>query len=159
MANGGTVLAILSAGLLLVAPVFAQQANEPAGGVSILLVQQAQSATYDGEVLTLHGVPATFWFSDRPERRAGRLNARDLVNAWRSDGPFASDSPNAALTTTVADEEQTIIITLDSAETVNGNGFRYEVTSVSGILPPSMEDVALFIDPAGQQDGTQSFMP
>jgi microcystin-dependent protein len=48
-------------------------------------------------VLTLSGLPRTAtWFSDRPQRDAGRVSVRRLLGSWRALG-FAAVAPNAAV--------------------------------------------------------------
>ena len=47
--------------------------------------------------LTLRGVERrATWFTDRPQRNAGRVDTRKLFTAWRELG-FRADPPNAAL--------------------------------------------------------------
>jgi microcystin-dependent protein len=51
----------------------------------------------DHYTLVLRGVARrTTWFSDRPQREAGRIATRSLLGSWRRIG-FAAEPPNAAV--------------------------------------------------------------
>lgn len=143
---------VVAAAVLVGAPAVSEQADP-----GILIVQQAEAATFDGEFLTLENVRATVWFSDRPQRLTGRLTAAELVSAWTADGAFASELPNAAISFSGGQSEDTVIAILNGLQMSGDSVFRYEITVIEGVLPPSMEHVALFIDPAGPGDGTEGF--
>ena len=47
-----------------------------------LFVMSAISGSCDGETLTLTGVPAVVFFSDRPYRIAGHMTLAEFVEKW-----------------------------------------------------------------------------
>ena len=128
----------------------ASDAQEPLQPFPYLMVQQASSATFDGKTLTLRGVGTTVWFSSRPQRRAGHMATEAYLADWQPGGSFAGDPPNAALA--IPESEETIIVTLNTAKAVGSGAFAYDVTVVSGTLPEAIENLVLFVDPAGSGD-------
>jgi hypothetical protein len=67
-------------------------------------------------VVTWDGVSkSTHFFSDRPERKAGRLTTKEFVDSW--DERFGDDPPNAALAAqTPAGEEDVVIVEITKAD-------------------------------------------
>ncbi len=110
-------------------------------------VQQAASMTFDGETMTLGGMaPATIYFSDRPYRMVGHVDNVTFAGLWeKSGGTFAADPPNAAVSVLGEIEEPPAIVELTSVE-MDGGSVKYGVRIVSGKLPESADNVALFID-------------
>ncbi|MEX3008045.1 hypothetical protein [Hoeflea sp. TYP-13] len=141
----GAVLLALSPGLAL-----AQQGGQPVPVMptpAYEYVQQASSMQYDGTTLTLQGVaPSTIFFSDRPYRLTGQVATGMFADLWNSpDGPFASDPPNAAISVLGKTDEAPAIVELTSAK-VDGTSVQYGVKVLSGKLPESAENVAMFVD-------------
>ncbi len=72
-------------------------------GASVLFALEARSGSFkrvpgrpDRYTLALRGVAReTTWFTDRPQREAGRVTTRSLLGSWRRLG-FAAEPPNAA---------------------------------------------------------------
>lgn len=109
-------------------------------------VQQAASMTFDGTTMTLSGLaPSTIFFSDAPYRLAGAVDLKTFTNLWQGSGPFASAPPNAAVSVLGKTDEAPVIVELTSAQ-ADGSGIKYGVKAISGKLPDSAENVALFID-------------
>jgi hypothetical protein len=109
-------------------------------------IQQAASMTFDGETLTLSGLsPSTLYFSDRPYRESGQVDTQTFLSLWDDGGSFADDAPNAALTVLSSPDTQPAVVTLNTAE-LDGGDLKYSVTVVSGDMPGSADDVALFVD-------------
>jgi hypothetical protein len=73
-------------------------------GASVLFALEARSGSFtrvpgraDHYTLVLRGVARrTTWFSDRPQREAGRIRTGSLLGSWRDLG-FAEEPPNAAV--------------------------------------------------------------
>ncbi|MFL5847027.1 MAG: tail fiber protein [Solirubrobacteraceae bacterium] len=73
-------------------------------GQSLLFAMESQSGTFTpvtGQTgryrMVLHGLARrTTWFSDRPQRDAGRITTGSLLGSWRALG-FAKQPPNAAV--------------------------------------------------------------
>ena len=91
-----------------------------------LLVMSAVSGSYDGETLTLTGVPAVVYFSDRPYRIAGHMSLDEFVEMWGEGADdFAADPPNAALT--ISGVEETIIVELIGIAAVGSDSISYQI--------------------------------
>lgn len=96
---------LLAATILLVAAGTATAVAAPLPGVpadaSLLFTVDADRGTLQrvgGTLrLTLKGIePAATWFTDRPDRNAGRVRTTQLIDAW-ADLDFVRVPPNAAL--------------------------------------------------------------
>ncbi|MDA7946716.1 MAG: hypothetical protein MPJ78_04495 [Hyphomicrobiaceae bacterium] len=159
---------LVAIGLLLVGTAQAPaQQNEQAAkaapvpvklntGPTYEYVQQAASMKFDGKTLTLNGLaPSTIFFSDAPYRLAGAVDLKTFTGLWDGNGPFANTPPNAALSVLGKPGDVPAIVELTSAQT-DGNGIKYGVKTVSGKLPDSAENVALFIDHARFHGGPRA---
>ena len=125
----------------------AQQPVPAAPAPSYEYVQQASALQFDGTTLTLQGVsPSTVFFSDRPNRLTGLVSTGQFADLWNSpDGPFASNPPNAAVSVLGNIKDAPAIVELTSAE-MDGVQLKYGVKVLSGKLPESADNVALFVD-------------
>ncbi|WP_421722801.1 hypothetical protein [Bauldia sp.] len=126
------------------------QAQQPVAyntGPSFDYVQQAGGMTFDGQTLTLTDIaPATVFFTDRPYRMSGQFSNAAFASLWRApNGTFAGDPPNAAVSVLGDTANAPAIVELTSAE-ADGSSLRYDVTVLSGMLPASADNVAVFID-------------
>ena len=116
-----------------------------------LFVQQARNATTTGDRLVLSGLtPSTYYFTDRPQRSAGHLRHHEFAALWSDDSPdsFKNDPPNAAVTTPGQIDDEPIVLELLTAE-YDGSTLSFGFRVVSGKLPQTAEDVAVFIDSSG----------
>jgi hypothetical protein len=125
-----------------------QPSDAPEADPSYLFVLGADSGSVEGDRLSLVGVPAVVWFSDRPERLAGHLSVADFLEAWGAVEPsFAEDPPNAALALLEASGEPVIIELTDAA--ADGEAVTFGVEVIDGNLPEGAFGVAtLFVDSA-----------
>lgn len=126
----------------------AQNVNQPPPAApSYEYVQQATSLQYDGETLTLQGVaPSTIFFSDHPYRLTGQVDIATFANLWSvPHGPFAQDPPNAAISVLGQTGVSPAIVELTSAA-ADGASIKYGVKILSGEIPASAQNVALFVD-------------
>ncbi|WP_136658559.1 hypothetical protein [Nitratireductor sp. XY-223] len=125
----------------------AQQPVPAAPAPSYEYVQQASSLQFDGTTLTLQGVsPSTVFFTDRPYRLTGLVSTGQFAELWNApDGPFASNPPNAAVSVLGNIKDAPAIVELTSAE-MDGVQVKYGVKVLSGELPESADNVALFVD-------------
>lgn len=142
--------ALLSAMLLAFIPglAMAQTVNQPVPAPpSYEYVQQASSLQYDGQSLTLQGVaPSTIFFSDHPYRLTGQVDTATFANLWTApNGPFASNPPNAAISVLGQTGVSPAIVELTSAS-ADGASVTYGVKVLSGEIPASAENIALFVD-------------
>jgi hypothetical protein len=121
----------------------------------LLFVQNAAGVEIGdgGRTLTLKGVgPTTLFFSDRPVRIAGHYRMDEYLDFWKP-GPesFLKDPPNATLSTfrKGRDDLSEVVVTLRNPR-LSGNDLTYDVTVISGNLPPTDAGPAsLFIDIIG----------
>lgn len=119
-----------------------------------LFVASAPSADADGETLTLRGVPAVTWFTDRPYRQAGQISPAMLEGFWPElVAAFDGVAPNAVLSVLGADGVTNTVIKLigvdsvtrDASGTADDIVLRYRL--VEGEMPRGEIGVAsLFID-------------
>ena len=149
----------LALALLLPAGAVSAQDASPAASPAAeaptyLFVMSAASGSVDAETLTLHGVPAVVWFTDRPARDAGQVLPDVLERAWPEIvDAFDGVAPNAVLSVLGDDAVTNTVIKLigvdsvtrDASGTADDVVFRY--TIVDGELPAGEIGVAsLFID-------------
>ncbi|MCY6381571.1 hypothetical protein [Hoeflea prorocentri] len=146
------LIALFGAAVLFLSPglAAAQQAGQPvpaAPTISYEYVQQASSMTFDGTTLTLRGVaPSTIFFSDRPYRTAGQVSTGQFAELWKAPGgAFSVTPPNAAVSVLGNVSDAPAIVELTSAD-MDGVELKYGVKIISGKLPESADNVALFVD-------------
>jgi len=118
----------------------------------LLFVQEAESATFDGDTLTLIGArPQVLFFTDRPQRVAGYL-AFDEFLAEVSTGKdsFADDPPNATLVTLEGDEFVDVVLELVEEPVLADGNLTFRVSVIEGLPPDAAGRSALFIDTIGR---------
>lgn len=153
LAAAGTLAAAV-----IVAPPAVQAIEVPAAApvmAELMFVQNAASVEIGagGRTLTLKGVsPTTLFFSDRPVRIAGHYRNDEYLQFWKA-GPdtFLKDPPNATLSAFQKgkDELHDVVVTLRNPR-LAGNDLTYDITVVSGTLPPAgAGPVSMFIDIIG----------
>ena len=115
--------------------------------VNWLFVMTATSGSFDGKTITLHNVPPTLMFSDRPYRIFGHMDTAKLIKEV-STGPdnFAENPPNAVLSTFGGGLPTTATIVLYKP-TLTGNTLSFPVKVSEGNIPDKFEGATLFIDP------------
>lgn len=111
-----------------------------------MFVQSATSGSFDGETLTLNGIGATSYFSDRPNRIVGHMHSKTFVGQWaEGEDSFESNPPNAVLS--VLDEngvnDATVVL---SNPQIDGDRLSYQVKVLDGKPPMGFETASLFID-------------
>lgn len=113
---------------------------------TFLFVQNANSGAYDGTRLTLHAVAPTVFFSDRPYRVFGHVDAQAFIEAWkRGPNSFATDPPNAILSLLGEEHVDGIMVELSDPRLEAGD-LSYAVTVQDGKVPATFEAASLFID-------------
>jgi hypothetical protein len=113
-----------------------------------LAIQTADSARFDGKVLTLVGAnPSVTLFTDRPYRTAEGMPAARFVGAWDKGGrhSFASKPPNADVSLVVDGKVVNAVVELSSPR-IDGTTVSYAIKPIRGTLPASGKSVSLFID-------------
>jgi len=119
--------------------------------IEALYVQNAASTSFDGERLTLLGVgPTTLLFSDRPDRVTAHVPTTEFVAGWGDgDDSFASNPPNAVLSSFEADEVNDVVVVLSQPE-LSGSDLSYLVAITDGELAARSAESSLFIDMIGR---------
>ena len=113
----------------------------------LLAVASALSGSFNGDVLTLEGVPAVVYFSDRPERIAGHMAVSDFIALWGGEeNGFIADPPNASLSILGAGEMgDDVVLELIDADLV-GDTVTFTVKVLEGELPETFGAASLFVD-------------
>ncbi len=119
--------------------------------VELLFVQSSSGTRIDGDRLHLSGIGATtLAFSDRPARVAGHVPTAEFVDSWdKGDDNFASDPPNAVLSTFLGDEVNDVVVVLRDPQVADGS-LSYQVEVTDGELPVGDGPSSLFIDMIGR---------
>jgi hypothetical protein len=114
--------------------------------VNWLFVMTGTSGSFDGKTITLHNVPPTLMFSDRPYRIFGHMDTAKLIKEV-STGPdsFAEDPPNAVLSTFGGELPTSATVVLYKP-TLTGNTLSFPVKVSEGNIPDKFEGATLFID-------------
>ena len=127
--------------------VFADHVIDDSEKPQYLYVMSATSGSFDGETLTLTGVPSVVYFSDRPYRITGHLSVEKFVELWGEGADsFAADPPNATLSIYDAGGNNDVVIELAGAPDISGDSVIFEVRVLLGNLPEVLSTSSLFID-------------
>jgi hypothetical protein len=111
-----------------------------------LYVLNATSGSFDGETLTLTGVPSVIYFSDRPYRIAGHMSLEEFVENWNKGSDiFEADPPNATLSILDAKEVENAVVELSNPE-IKGNVLDIDILLLSGSIEPEFSVCGLYID-------------
>ena len=115
--------------------------------INWLFVVTSTSGAFDGKTLTLHNIPPTLMFSDRPHRFFGHMDPAKLIKEVNT-GPnnFAENPPNAVLSTFGVGLPTTGTVVLHGA-TLTGKTISFLVKVLEGDIPDKFEGATLFIDP------------
>jgi len=126
-------------------------ANADPKEIEALYVQNAASTAFDGERLTLLGIGATtLLFSDRPDRVTAHVPTAEFVDGWGDgDDSFASNPPNAVLSSFDGDEVNDVVVVL-SEPVLKGSDLSYLVTITDGELAAKSAESSMFIDMIGR---------
>jgi len=111
-----------------------------------LFVQSAKSGSFDGEKLTLRGIPLVVYFSDRPYRIAGHVSLKEFLGKWdKGSDSFRADPPNATLSIYEESGSKNAVIELMDPR-IDGDSLTYKVRVLEGNVPSSFGSSSLFID-------------
>jgi hypothetical protein len=120
--------------------------------VPSLIVLNARGADLQGNKLTLNGVsPNSILFADRPERLAGHVPTKDLLEEWApgntSSDSFAKDPPNATVSAFSKDGSavRDAVIVLKTPK-LDGDRLTFDVDVLEGNLNGADGPAAVFID-------------
>jgi hypothetical protein len=115
-------------------------------------------AEFDGQRLTIE-TPHVDWFTDRPERHAGRMTVADFAADWERWG-FADVPPNAAL---IGDQVDVVVELTDGRVADDALTFDVSQTLDGALEQGNLGTIALFVDAtsdcnmARQYSGTQDY--
>ena len=114
--------------------------------VNWLFVMTATSGAFDGKTLTLHNVPPTLMFSDRPYRIFGHMDTPKLMKEVHT-GPdsFTENPPNAVLSTFGGKLPTSAVVVLFKP-VLTGNSLSFPVKVLEGDIPKKFQGASLFID-------------
>ena len=127
--------------------VFADHVIDESEKPQYLYVMSATSGSFDGETLTLTGVPSVVYFSDRPYRIAGHLSVGKLVELWGEGADyFTANPPNATLSIFSDDGANNVVIELIGVPDISGESISFPVEILLGDLPEEFSASSLFID-------------
>jgi hypothetical protein len=122
--------------------------------VPSLIVMNSQSATLQGDKLTLTGVsPNVIIFADRPVRSAGHALTVHFLEEWdpvTGGDSFAKDPPNA--TVSAFDKEASTVkdaVVELTSPTMNGTDLTFNVKVLEGNLNGADGPASVFIDIIG----------
>lgn len=124
-------------------------AEQPEGHseyVEYMFVFGAKSGSVEGDTLTLNGVPNVLYFSGRPYRIAGHMDADTFVKVW-SDGKdgFNNDPPNAVLSMMGDHGAFNVVVELLGVKAV-GDAVSFKIRKLDGELQKEFGEAALFVD-------------
>ena len=126
--------------------VFAQHVIDDSENSSYLLVMSAASGSFEGDTLTLNGVPNVIYFSNHPARIAGHSSLQEFLGSWdQGNDRFSEDPPNAVLSILNKNGTQNIVVELMNVESKDSS-LNFKVKELKGDIPKEFEAAALFID-------------
>ena len=128
----------------------AEQTKNTEQSALFMFVQTAHNVSFNNGTLTLKGVsPTTLFFADRPKREVGHMTMEDFLKDWNEGKDnFATDPPNAVLSTFDKDKITDVVLVL-SKPRLKGQDLSYDVSVLDGEMPATGGESSLFIDPRG----------
>ena len=109
--------------------------------------------TLTSSSVTLEGLNKhTTWFTDRPERKAGKISSQAFFDVWnKGDDSFGKVNPNAALVCMRGSEVIEHVVTLSRPDySAKKDAVTYDIQYVNSTGPENTEtctsEVSLFID-------------
>ena len=147
--QGGNIRKILSICLVLLFAATTAGADhviDDSVNPQFLLVLSAESGSFDGETLTLTGVPSVVYFSDRPYRIAGHMSIQEFVELWgEGTDSYAMDPPNATLSILDNNGNNNIVFELIDFQNEN-DILTFHARVLIGNAPSFFGTTSLFVD-------------
>ena len=146
------VISIICTVAILIAPVAlfaADHVIDKSKNPQFLFVLSAESGTYADGKLTLDNVPLVVYFSDRPNRIAGHISLRKLVESWgKGADSFKADPPNATLSIYNESGNKDVVVELTAPRIKEGtsNSISFQVRVLLGEMPEIFSPCSLFVD-------------
>ncbi len=127
--------------------VFAENVIDDSKNPQYLFTLASKSGTFEGNTLTLNGVPLVVYFSDRPVRVAGHITLEKFIGMWdKGIDNFKNNPPNAELAIYDKTGDKHAVLVVSKPE-VKGDAISLKVELISEKMPASFGHSTLFIDP------------
>jgi len=137
--------------------VFAEHVIDNSKEPQYLFTLASKSGTFEGDILTLKGIPLVVYFSDRPVRVAGHITLEKFAGMWdKGVNNFKADPPNAELAIYDKKGDKHAILIISSPE-VKGDTISFKVRLISESIPKSLGHSTLFIDIGTGMSGKGTF--
>ncbi len=137
-----TVMLMLVSGL-----VFAENVIDDSKNPQYLFTLASKSGTFEGDTLTLKGIPLVVYFSDRPVRVAGHITLEKFAGMWNKGvNSFKADPPNAELAIYDKKRDKHAVLIISRPE-VKGDTISFKVRLIGESVPKSFGHSTLFVDP------------
>ena len=148
-----TVMLILVTGL-----VFAEHVIDDSKEPRYLFTLASKSGTFEGDTLTLKGIPLVVYFSDRPVRVAGHITLEKFAGMWdKGVNSFKADPPNAELAIYDKKGDKHAVLIISRPE-IKEDTISFKVRLISGSIPKSLGHSALFVDGGGVNPQITDFL-
>lgn len=106
----------------------------------------ARQGTYDGETLTLKGVPLVIYFSDSPYRKVGHIKLDTFMKIWSQASPdLNKNPPNAVLAIDSPTGDVEVVVELKNLK-VDGDDVSFNLHILEGDMPESFGYASMLID-------------
>jgi len=136
-----TVMLTLISGL-----VFADNVIDDSKNPQYLFTLASKSGTFEGDTLTLKGVPLVVYFSDRPVRVSGHITLEKFLWLWdKGVDNFKNNPPNAELAIYEESGDKHAVLIISKPE-INGGAVSFKVKLIGESIPKSFGHSTLFID-------------
>jgi len=111
-----------------------------------LLVLSGASGSFEGDKLTLNGVPNVVYFSDQPARKAGHISIEEFLESWnKGNNSFKEDPPNAVFSILSGKRNENIVVEILNAS-MEDNSLSLNIGLLNGTIPNDFKQSSLFID-------------
>lgn len=134
--------------LVIAGSALAEQVVDDSKNQMYLLTLASTSGSFEGDILTLEGVPLVVYFSDRPVRKAGHMSLESFLEMWdNGKDNFKNDPPNAELAMYQENGDKHSVFVISNPE-VKGDeiSFKVELLNLKEGIPKTLGHSTLFID-------------
>ena len=154
-----TIVGIFTVMLMLVTGlVFAEHVIDNSKEPQYLFTLASKSGTFEGDILTLKGIPLVVYFSDRPVRVAGHITLEKFAGMWdKGVNSFKADPPNAELAIYDKKGDKHAVLIISRPE-IKEDTISFKVRLISGSIPKSLGHSALFVDGGGVNPQITDFL-
>jgi len=142
-----TIVGIFAVMLTLVPGlVFAENVIDDSKNPQYLFTLASKSGTFEGDTLTLKGIPLVVYFSDRPVRVAGHITLEKFAGMWDNGvDNFKDNPPNAELAIYDKKGDKHAVLIISRPE-VKGDTISFNVRLIDESIPETFGHSTLFID-------------